>query len=249
MQGSFILILTLTFLVALIYSSVGHGGASGYLALLSFFAFPHEFMATSALLLNLFVSAAAFAHFWKARHFSWNSTWPFILSSVPLAFLGGLIKLSPSVYSLLLGLVLWVAAFRLLVQPESIPAHQIFPSRGAALAIGGSIGLVSGMVGIGGGIFLTPLLVLFRWASPREAAATSALFILVNSSAGLLGRMMRHPLEISFSAFLIGLILAALLGGMIGSRLGANHFSAQRLKQILALVLLTASFKLFGSLH
>lgn len=237
----------LAFLVSLIYSSVGHGGASGYLALMSFFAIPHAQMATSALCLNLVVAGIAFWNFLRASYFSWRLVWPFILTSVPFAFVGGLIKVSLSVYSVLLAGVLLFAASRLVLKfrqnaPEIIRSPSFFLS----LPIGGLIGTLSGMVGVGGGIFLSPLLLLFHWASPKHAAGASAAFIFVNSLAGLSGKMVSHQFQLSH--MVTYMLATAFLGGIIGSQLGANHFSGTWLKRILAVVLLIAALKLLYAL-
>ncbi len=232
-----------TFFVALIYSSVGHGGASGYLALLAFFALPREQMAASALCLNLLVAGLAFWHFFKARHFSWNLIWPFCFSSVPLAFIGGMLKVPASVYSSLLAGALTFAAWRLLFE-LNLNQHEIKknPPRLLSLLVGGLIGMLSGIVGVGGGIFLSPLLLLFRWADPKKTAAASAFFILVNSLAGLAGRLVRNQFQLT--PLLVYMVLAAFVGGAFGSRLGANYISAKWLRRILAVVLLLAVFKL-----
>lgn len=240
----------LTFLVALVYSSVGHGGASGYLAVLTLFSFPHEQMAASALVLNLLVASTAWRSFSRAGHFSWRLTGPFIWTSIPAAFLGGLIKVPPPVYALLLGGVLMFAAFRLFFdRPLGDVGTDIhLPRLFIPAALGLGIGILSGMVGVGGGIFLSPLLVLLRWAPPKVTSASSAFFIFANSLAGLLGRWVRKGFVIEPSLILIPIVAAAFLGGIVGSRLGANHFSGQWLKRILALVLLIAAFKLLRSL-
>lgn len=230
---------------------MGHGGASGYLALLSFYGFPHEQMAASALCLNLLVAGMAFWAYQRAKHFSWEFTRPFILISIPAAFLGGMIKIPQSMYALLLACVLLWAATRLFLDSywgkKEAGDIQNPPFLGA-LFMGGMIGLLSGIVGVGGGIFLSPMLLFFHWATAKRTSATSAFFIFVNSFAGLMGRMANQSLAVSFSAPLTAMIIAAFLGGLLGSRMGANHFTHDWLKRILAVVLLIASFKLFRSL-
>lgn len=241
----------LVFLVALIYSSVGHGGASGYLAVLSFFGFPHEQMAVGALCLNLLVAGMAFWSFFRARHFSWKLTAPFLVLSVPAAFVGGLIRIPKTYYALLLAVVLVWAAVRLLLDScfKNKSGSEIqAPPLPQALAIGGLTGLLSGIVGVGGGIFLSPLLLFFNWATPKQTAAASALFIFVNSFAGLAGRAARGALLIQFSPALAWIVLAAFAGGLLGSRLGAKYFSNIWIRRLLALVLLIAAIKLFRSL-
>jgi uncharacterized membrane protein YfcA len=243
---SLLALVTLTFLVGFVYSSVGHGGASGYLAILSFFAFPHEQMAASALCLNLLVAGTAFFAFRKAGHFSWKLTWPFVITSVPAALLGGLTRVSPILYTRLLAAVLVFAGVRLLIERKSgegVASSE--PKLWISLPTGAGVGLLSGVVGVGGGIFLSPLLLLFRWAGTKETAATSALFIFVNSLAGLGGRFLRHDFSVLVPPVMLLMVVNAFLGGLVGSRLGANHFSAPWLKRVLAVVLFVAAFKLF----
>ena len=241
---TFIALLTLTFLVALIYSSVGHGGASGYIAVLTLFSFPHPSIAISALCLNLFVAGIAFYAFFKAHYFSWRLTWPFAVASIPAAFLGGLIKVPTSLYAALLAFVLVCAGFRLLLNLKKVNDHEIHqkPSLTISLILGAFVGILSGIVGVGGGIFLSPILILCRWADTKTTAATSAFFILVNSMAALSGKMIQG--NHSFSPFLFSLIAVAFFGGMVGSELGAVRFPSHWLKRVLAFVLFLAAFKL-----
>ncbi len=246
-MSELVIIVALTFLVALIYSSVGHGGASGYLAILSFFSFPLETMAASALCLNVLVAGLSFFIYKKAEHFSWKLTWPFVLTSVPAALVGGLMKISPRLYTLLLAGALSFAGLRLLLnidQRASVAERN--PSFEIAATMGGLLGLLSGMIGVGGGIFLSPILILFRWADPKKTAATSAFFILVNSISGLIGRSLRGSLDLTQGW--PWMVLAAFLGGILGGCLGARHFSGAWLKRILAFVLFLAVFKLIRSI-
>jgi uncharacterized membrane protein YfcA len=232
------------FLIAVLYSSVGHGGASGYLAVLSLAsgALVPAHMATTALTLNVLVAGLAAAAFVRAGHFVGRLTWPFLLASIPAAFLGGLTRVSSHVYGVLLAVSLAIAARRLLMTSNRRDADTLRPPPTAvALPVGGGIGWLSGVVGVGGGIFLSPLLLLWRWATPKQAAASSACFILANSAAALAGRFARGAIEYGP---LWPLLLAAFTGGLVGSRLGANHFSGALLKRLLAVVLLVASLKL-----
>ncbi|MBI4234562.1 MAG: sulfite exporter TauE/SafE family protein [Chloroflexi bacterium] len=236
----------LVFLVASLYSSVGHGGASGYLAVLSLFAFTPREMASAALLLNILVAGTAFLAFWRAGHFSSRLTWPFLLASVPGAFLGGLARASPVVYAYLLAAVLVFAAVRLFVAPraQEAPVEIKAPSLAVGLPIGGGIGALSGVVGVGGGIFLSPLILLLRWADPKATAASSALFIVVNSVSGLLGRWVGGTIELGLLALLL---LPAFAGGLLGSYLGARWFSGVVLRRLLGVALLAAAAKLLLS--
>lgn len=240
------LLLGLVFLVAAAYSSVGHGGASGYLAVLSFFGLAPAAMAPSALCLNLLVAGTAFASYQRAGHFVSRLLWPFLLTSVPFAFLGGLTGVSTRTYSLLLGAVLLFAAFRLLgvTAPRQEEYFVRVPRLGVALPVGAGIGFLSGIIGVGGGIFLSPLLILLRWADTKRTAAASAAFIWVNSLAGLYGHLRREPLEWASLLWLVG---AAFAGGLLGSYLGAQRFRGLWLRRILGGVLLVATVKLLRS--
>lgn len=237
----------LIFIVAGVYSSVGLGGASGYLAILSLFSIPHDVMATSALCLNLLVAGVAFWSFREKDFFSWHLTWPFMATSIPAACLGGLCKISFRAYSLLLGMVLIAAVIRLMMdrQNEERPLNGKTLPLKAAFPVGVGIGFLAGMVGIGGGILLGPLALLYRWGGAKQIAATTALIIFVNSMAGLLGRYFGGNLRVLSPWFFIFVIVAALWGGLLGSHLGANFFSNRWLKRILSAILALIAIKLF----
>lgn len=226
--------------IAFLYSSVGHAGASGYIAVMSLFGLAPELIKPTALALNIIVACLASWQFWRAGHFSWSLFWPFAVLSVPLAFVGGQITLPTAAFKVLVGLVLLFSAARLLIRPPA-DRKRGDPPRGAALAIGGGIGLLSGLTGTGGGIFLTPLLLFRHWAVARSAGAVSALFILVNSTAGLLGHVQATR---SFPIPLLALLGAAVVGGAAGSYLGSHRFPQTVIKRLLALVLLIAGGKL-----
>jgi uncharacterized membrane protein YfcA len=199
-------------------------------------------MATTALTLNLIVAGMGWLAFARAGHFVGRLAWPFLAASVPAAFLGGATPVSMQVYATLLAGSLLVAALRLAltVQREGEGAVKP-PAWRVAVPVGAGIGWLSGVVGVGGGIFLSPLLLLLRWANVKQTAAASAAFILVNSAAGLAGRFTRSAMD--YGMFW-PLLIAAFAGGLLGSRLGANHFSGALLKRLLAVVLLVASLKL-----
>ena len=234
-------LLVLIFLVAMLYASVGHGGASGYLAAMSLVGgYAPAAMSTSALLLNLVVASTAWLTFWRAGHGSWSLLWPFVVSSVPAAFIGGWLPISAQTYRWLLAGCLLVAAARLCL-PPLWDGRPDSPPLTVALPVGGLIGVMSGIVGVGGGIFLSPLMVLLRWTDVKRTAAISAAFIVVNSLAGLAGRLIAGRLLIGSLALLV---IAALTGGVIGSRLGANHFSGLWLRRLLAAALVIAAGKL-----
>ena len=236
------------FAVAALYSSVGHGGASGYLLILSFLAFTPVQMSSYALLLNILVSGLSFYNFHKCGYFSFRFTLPFVITSIPAAFLGGLIKIPAPMYSLLLGITLLFIAVRLIfeIKFSNNPAKSgIAPSNFLIIGtIGIVIGLLSGIIGIGGGILLSPVILLMGWADIRQAAATSAFFILVNSLAGLSARFVHTEVAAALPQALLPYVIIAFSGGLIGSYLGARRFSSPTLKRILAIVLSGASVKL-----
>ncbi len=225
--------------MAFLYASVGHGGASGYLAVLAIFAVAPAVMKQTALVLNLGVSLLAFYQFYRQKYFRFELFWPFALTSVPMSYLGAQFVLSDANYKRILGICLVIAIVRMLATFKS--DEQRFVSLPLALIFGAVIGLFSGMIGIGGGILLSPILLLMRWATLKEAAAISALFIFVNSVAGLLG--LKNGIHVDQT--LIFWITSALVGGMFGARWGAQIASNKAVKWVLALVLLIASVKLW----
>ena len=224
-EGEF-LILSLLFLIALLYSSVGHGGASGYLAILSltiYAEYDSGWLKQHAWALNLVVAAIAFYHYKKAGFFDIKLTFPFILASIPFAIIGGYMKVDGVFYDTLLSITLVWAAYKLLqVKEEDSTTVFQAPSLRYAAPIGGGIGLMSGVIGVGGGIFLSPILLLKKWADPKTAAATAALFIWVNSIAGLVGAGISGQLVIQMD-ILFPFVIAVLLGGFIGAKYGSEN--------------------------
>ena len=243
MEISYLLVIAiLIFFVAALYSSVGHGGASGYLAVLSFFSIAPGVMSSTALILNVLVAGIGVIVFYRAQHLSWRLAWPFIVLSIPGAFLGGLIHIADKTYFLLLAFALLAAAIRLAFSFTPKGEEELHrPSLLIAFPMGGGIGFLSGIVGVGGGIFLSPVMILRRWADPKKTSAVSAFFIVVNSLSGIVGRVVRGGFEFSTA---VPFIAAALLGGIVGSYYGANRFSGMTLRRILSAVLLIAAFKL-----
>jgi uncharacterized membrane protein YfcA len=227
-------------IMAFLYASVGHGGASGYLAVMALFAIAPPLMKQTALLLNLGVSLMSFIAFYRQGYFKWKLFWPFALGSIPLAFIGARIPLTDSTYKQILGACLFLAVIRMVVVLKEDSSQKL--NLGVGVLTGSAIGLLSGMIGIGGGIILSPLLLLFRWASLKEAAAVSALFIFVNSVSGLAGLKNWIPLDQSQMIYWLG---ASLVGGFLGARWGAAIASNAKVKWILALVLVIASLKLW----
>jgi hypothetical protein len=228
--------------VAFLYASVGHGGASGYLALMALFSFTPETMKPTALVLNLFVAGIAFYHYYKAGHFSMKLFIPFAITSIPLAFLGGLIEIDAHIYKKILALLLIFAILKMMnvFGKESTQLKDLKLWQG--LVIGGIIGFFSGLIGIGGGIILTPVILLLHWGHMKEAAAVSALFIWVNSASGLLGQFTSG---VTLSSQTLVLVAIALVGGFFGSYYGSRKFNNQHLRYLLAFVLSIASAKLF----
>ncbi len=239
-----LLICALMFIVAALYSSVGHGGASGYLAILALFAVQPRLMSSTALILNVLVSGIGLAMFWRTGHVQLRSLWPFAIGSVPAALIGGLLVVPHRLYSTLLVVALTVAAIRLAFQFGASSTEVVStrnPGIAAAALIGALIGLLSGIVGIGGGIFLGPILLLAKWGSAKESAGICAGFILVNSLAALAGRGLNGTLQVGTLA---PFLAVAFLGGLIGSYVGAKLFSPMLIRKVLAVVLLIAVIKL-----
>ena len=236
-----LLFILLLFVVAFLYASVGHGGASGYLALMALFSMSPAFMKPTALLLNLFVSLSAFILFYRGGHFKWKLFLPFALASVPLSFLGGMIALDAEVYKKVLGALLLIPVVRMLFFPNASEQDLKEGSTGLSVLIGAVIGFLSGLIGIGGGIILSPVLLLLKWTNQKQTAAISALFIFVNSLAGLGGQLSKG-LNVESGMFMYAGI--AFVGGTLGGWLGASRFNQQILKYLLAAVLLLAALKL-----
>ncbi len=229
-----------TFLVALLYSSVGHAGATGYIATMSLAGLAMEVVRPAALVLNIGVASVAAWHFWRAGHFSWRLFWPFAVLSVPAAFLGGGLKLPASVWQMMIGGVLLFSAVRFLAVPGSDEVRKT-PSIWTSLLIGAGLGFLAGLTSTGGGVFLTPVLLWMKWAGAKPAAAVSAAFILVNSPAGLIGQLAGGA---TIPLLVIPLGVAALLGGWFGSRSGSQWLSAVTIRRLLAVVLLIAGGKM-----
>jgi uncharacterized membrane protein YfcA len=228
-------------IVSFMYSMVGHGGASGYLAVMSIFAVSTVYFRSSALILNLFVAGIAFANFRNGYSIRWRLFLPFLVPAIPMAFLGALVHIDPRTYKIILGIMLLAALMRLLYRPsreyEINPAPGIFIS----VVIGSILGLLSGMIGIGGGILLSPIFILMKWSQVKETGVYSSLFILCNSLAGLIGlRISGIMLPPHFYYW----ILIVVGGGLIGSMSATKFLPVRYFKISLAIVLLFACFKL-----
>jgi uncharacterized protein len=241
-MNSEVLLVLCLMAVAFLYSSVGHGGASGYLAVMVLFGISPGLMKSSALILNLFVAGIAFYSFYREGYFRWKLLWPFLVTSMPAAFLGARFLLDPVVYKIILGSFLLFAAFRLFFNP----GKDMIETRNIPLWFGFTFGLVIGflssLIGIGGGILLTPILLLGKYARAKEASAVSALFIFLNSSTGLIG-LATKGLHVTPELSLW--IATALTAGILGSFTGTHYLSETGLKRVLSLVLVFATVKLF----
>ena len=253
----------LIFAIASLYAAVGHGGSSGYQAAMALLGTEPALMKPIALTLNIIVSGIASWRFLRAGYFSWRVFLPFALSSVPMAYLGGQVTLPAQYFKPLLGAVLLFAAYRLVIplkpRPSAVPdpailvdeptssASDLVPAPNpphwlAALAIGAALGLLSGLVGVGGGIFLSPLLVFMNWAQLRQISGISAVFILVNSAAGLAAK----PASLALLPPALAIYaLAAVVGGWLGAGYGKQHLSNIAILRVLAAAILIAGVKLF----
>jgi uncharacterized membrane protein YfcA len=231
------------FLGAILYTSVGHAGASAYLALMALFGLPSAVMRPTALVLNILVASLTSIRYVRAGLFRWRALWPFLIGAAPFAFLGGSLQIPGDVYKPLVGAVLWISAARLL-WPREIKAvsNPHDPPIVVAIPLGAGIGLLAGLTGTGGGIFLSPLLLFLGWSNPKIASGVAAVFILCNSVAGLTGNVASVQ---SLPANLPLFAASVLAGALVGTTLGIRFKSAVILKA-LGLVLVIAGFKLMG---
>jgi uncharacterized membrane protein YfcA len=232
------LLIPALFGVAFLYSTVGHAGASGYLAVMALLGWAQAEIRPTALILNIAVAAIGSVRF--RGHFSFRLFWPFSLLSIPCAFLGGAINLSASGFRMLIGLVLLLSAVWFFIHPRE-GENPTPPPIAIGLMVGGGLGLLAGLTGTGGGIFLTPLTLLMHWSGAKTAAAVSAPFILVNSLAGLLGHVSATHL---LSPPPVASVVAVVAGGWMGASLGSRHFPPEQIKRFLAVVLTIAGLKL-----
>lgn len=228
-------------LVAVLYAAVGHGGASGYLAVMALAGVDPATMKPVALVLNLAVSCIGTVMFFRAGHFAWRLFWPFAVVSVPFAYLGGALHLSPGAFRLLVAAALAFAALRLILPVKNDSDSMKIPAWWVVALSGSLMGLISGLIGVGGGIFLTPLLLLCGWARPKEAAAVSAPFIFVNSAAGLLGNVGSLA---NLPPAMPWWLPAIVAGGIVGARWGSRVARPTQLRPTLAAVLAVAVLKL-----
>lgn len=236
------LIIPLIFFAALLYASVGHGGASGYLAVMALLSVAPESMRPAALALNVLVSSIALYKFYRVKAFSLQLLLPIIAGSIPFAFIGGLISLPATIYKPIIGVVLIVAAWQIFVQSKHVPTIvKQSPSKFALFGMGSGLGLLSGLTGVGGGIFLSPILILMNWAETKMISGIASAFILVNSLSGLAGVLTQNYL---LPNGLIYWALAAVSGGLIGAEYGSRRLANPTIRQLLALVLVIAGMKM-----
>jgi uncharacterized membrane protein YfcA len=238
-----IFIAVAVFAAALLFAIAGHTGASAYLAIFGLLDMTPDEIKPTVLALNVVVGIVAVYKFTRAGHFSWRLIWPFILTSIPFSFLGGLITLPTPIYRLLVGVVLVYAALRMLFNvPDKKETQQDFPPVWLSLLLGAGIGFTGGLIGIGGGILLSPILLLTKWAGPQLTAGTIAVFVLVNSISGLLGHWstsMHLPSQLPVWGVM------ALVGGWIGAEIGSRRLSATTIRRMLGLILLLAGTRMF----
>ncbi|HOX84025.1 MAG TPA: sulfite exporter TauE/SafE family protein [Chryseolinea sp.] len=238
----FPLLILFFFIIALVYSSVGFGGGSSYLAVLAqpFFMLLPEEIRPIALCCNIIVVTGGAIIFYKEGKIEWREVWPFLVFSVPMAYLGGFWKLEHHTFFIVLGITLIVASLFLWIQPEKMNENKkMNESLPVKITLGAGIGFLSGLVSIGGGIFLSPILHLLKWSEPKKISALASLFILFNSFSGLAGQINRGLPPVNYS-FVGGLMLAVFFGGQIGSRLGARKFNPLYIKRITAALILIA---------
>lgn len=237
-------LLALIFLAAVLYASVGHGGASGYLAVMALFGLTPAAMKPLALSMNIAVAGLGFLRLYRAGYFKFSLFWPFALGSIPAAYLGGAWKLSDPTYRMIVGIALLIAAVRMFIESKDDSVRRTPPFI-AALLLGAGIGLLSGLTGVGGGIFLSPIVLMLHWTSMRESAALAAAFILVNSIAGLAGYA--SSAHAVWPSGLWIFVLVALAGGMLGSELAVRRLAPTLLKRLLGVVLLIAAWKMMAT--
>ena len=229
------------FVISLVYSSVGFGGGSSYLALMAVMHVSQETMRPSALLCNIVVVIGGVYIFWKEGHLDLRKSWPFIVASVPFAFLGGYWKISEHNFFLLLGATLVLASIALWIQPDE-GDKKLSENLPLNIGLSAGVGFLSGLVSIGGGIFLSPILHLSKWDNARKISALASVFILANSISGLAGQFLRKA-SIDWS-FIIPLLIAVFVGGQIGSRLGAKRFNPLYIRRITAAFILIAGLNI-----
>jgi uncharacterized protein len=237
------------FLIAFLYSMVGFGGGSSYIALLILMGVSHQLAPSIALICNIIVVAGGSFHFHRNGHLNWSFVAPFLTLSIPFSFLGGLIAIDKNTYQIILGLALFAAASRMLIFKRDLYPSDDLGNRPLLLLssiIGAGLGFLSGLVGIGGGIFLAPILYIFKWGNPKHIAATASLFILVNSLAGLFGQLQKSQALDQIQSF-TPLLLAVLVGGQLGSWFCNHKFSLRKIEMFTSLLIFVVSLRLLSN--
>ncbi len=229
------------FLVAVLYASVGLGGATGYLAVFTLFGVTDPLLAPTVLLLNIFVAGLSFLAYYREGHFNRDLLWPFVVTSIPAAFVGGMIPLDERMFSTLLGAALLVAGVRMLIPGEREPSEGLDHGLPVTLTAGVLLGLIAGLTGSGGGFLLIPVLIVFLGTEPKQAAVTAAAFVIVNSLTGFGGHFVRGHYTLQG---VVPLIVVVGAGGFLGSRLGAQLFKPEIVQRLISVVLLMAGAKL-----
>ncbi len=231
-------------IAAALYSSVGHGGASGYLAAMALFGLAPAVMKPAVLTMNIAVTVLVLWRLYPRGYFDWRLFTPLIIASIPLAFVGGALRLDDATYKVVVGVMLLLAMWRFFFPPADAERRITRPGVGLSLVVGGVLGFLSGITGVGGGIYLSPLLLLFRWTTMRGSAAIAAGFVLVNSAAGLAGFATTAQ---AWPGGVPVLVVCAILGGLIGSELCAQRVAPHQLRKLLGLVLLIAGAKMIAA--
>jgi uncharacterized membrane protein YfcA len=239
------ILLPLIFFAAMLFSSVGHGGASAYLAVFALIDMAPENMRPAALCLNVLVASIALYKFYKVNAFDWHLFLPVAITSIPFAFIGGQVNLPNQTYKILVGLCLVYAAWTIFYRANKIDDVTVRPvAKTVLLGLGAGLGFLSGLTGIGGGIFLSPILLFFSWAKTKVISGVAAAFILVNSISGLLGVLLKSP---TLPAGLVFWATAAILGGWIGAEFGSKRLENPTIRKLLAVVLVFAGSKMMLS--
>lgn len=233
------MIAVLFFFVALIYSSVGLGGGSAYTAIMAIFDVNYVLIPTTSLMLNVAVTSVGAANFWRGGHVNWRLIAPFLISSIPMAYLGGSIYLSKQIFYVLLLITLITLAVRIYFFDSLRISLKLKSGQKVvfSVALGGLLGFIAGAVGIGGGVYLVPLIVMFGFGSEKEAAATGSIFIWVNSLSGLLSRMQRGAFDVGM---ILPLLAAVVVGGYLGSYMGSFRFSPRVVQKVMGIVIVVA---------
>ena len=247
MDSALIFLCITFFAIAVIYSMVGFGGGSSYLAVLAMTGLAYQAMPPIALVCNLIVAGGGFIHFAKEGYFNLKKVLPFTVLSIPMAYVGGKLPIAKELFFLLLGLSLLIAAIRMLMPDNFFDRPREVSSKRAwcvGLPAGALLGFLSGLVGIGGGIFLSPLLLFLRWVDVKQAGASASFFILVNSLSGLLGQCHKQPLNYEI---LLPLGAVVFIGGQIGSRIGSFHLPRLQFRRVLALLIASVAIKMIVS--